>query len=99
MLNALAFMKRVLKTCQNKPVIVVYRGPWYQYALKRLGIEYLHETFGERNRIERLFRELKDRTRGFYNNVNAKTIKSLEETTATIAILHNITTLGGVILT
>ncbi|MEM2720054.1 MAG: hypothetical protein QXU49_04640 [Candidatus Caldarchaeum sp.] len=25
----------------------VDRGPWYPWALKRLGIEYLHETFGE----------------------------------------------------
>ncbi|MEM2216682.1 MAG: DDE-type integrase/transposase/recombinase, partial [Nitrososphaerota archaeon] len=43
-MNALTFMKRVLKACDGKPVIVVDRGPWYQWALKRLGIEYIHET-------------------------------------------------------
>ncbi|MEM4375065.1 MAG: hypothetical protein QXI97_08765 [Nitrososphaerota archaeon] len=49
--------------------MVVDRGPWYQWALNRLGIEYIQE----RNRIERWFRELKDRTRRFYNNTNSKT--------------------------
>ncbi|MEM2216338.1 MAG: DDE-type integrase/transposase/recombinase, partial [Nitrososphaerota archaeon] len=88
--NALTFMKRVLKACDGKPVIVVDRGPWYQWALKRLGIEYIHETFGERNRIERWFRELKDRTKRFYNNINSKTIKRLEEIAAAIALIHNI---------
>jgi len=29
MLNALIFLKRVLKACENNPVIVVDRGPWY----------------------------------------------------------------------
>ncbi|MEM3032058.1 MAG: IS6 family transposase, partial [Nitrososphaerota archaeon] len=62
------------------PVIVVDRGPWYQWALERLGIEY----FQERNRIERWFRELKDRTRRFYNNI--KTVKSIEEITTAIAL-------------
>ena len=38
---------------------------------------------------ERWFRELKDRTKRFYNNVNAKTIKSLEELVKAIALLHN----------
>jgi len=41
-----------LKACEKKPVIV-NGSPWYPWALKRLGIEYFHETFGERNRIER----------------------------------------------
>jgi len=59
MLNALIFLKRVLKACENNPVIVVDRGPWYPWTLKRLEIEYFHETFGERNRIERWFRKTK----------------------------------------
>jgi putative transposase len=55
MLNTLIFLKRVLKACENRPVIVVDRGPWYivetngstkyPWALKRLGLEYFHETF------------------------------------------------------
>jgi transposase-like protein len=47
--------------------------------LERLGITYFHETFGNRNKIERWFRELKNRTKRFHNNVNSKTLKSIEE--------------------
>ena len=51
-----------------------------------MGITYFHETFGNRNKIERWFREMKERTKRFYNNVNAKTLKSIEELVAAIAI-------------
>jgi putative transposase len=47
----------------------VDRGPWYRWALDRLGITYFHEAFGNRNRIERWFREMKERTKRFYNNI------------------------------
>ncbi|MEM2613026.1 MAG: DDE-type integrase/transposase/recombinase [Nitrososphaerota archaeon] len=90
MMNVLTFMRRVLEACDGRPVVVVDRGPWYPWALKRLGIEYFHEIFGERNRIERWFRELKDRTKRFYNNINSKTVKRLEEIAAAIALIHNI---------
>jgi transposase-like protein len=79
-----------LDSCEGKPVVVVDRGPWYRLALDRLGMTYFHETFGERNRIERRFRELKNRTKRFYNNVNSKTLKSIEELVTAIAIMHNI---------
>ncbi|MEM2334245.1 MAG: DDE-type integrase/transposase/recombinase [Candidatus Caldarchaeum sp.] len=102
MLNALTFLRMVLRACEGKPVVVVDRGPWYPWVLKGLGIEYFHETFGNRNRIERWFRELKDRTRRFYNNINSKTVKSIEEIAAGIAPIHNLllrtqTREGGVI--
>jgi len=48
-------------------------------ALERLEMTYFHETFGNRNKIKRLFRELKNRTKRFHNNVNSKTLKSIEE--------------------
>jgi len=69
--------------------------------LERLGITYFHETFGNRNRIERWFRELKNRTKRFYNNVNSKTLKSIEEMATAVAIVHNLvrTGRGEVILT
>jgi transposase-like protein len=40
---------------------------------------YFQETPCKRNRIERWFREMKNRTKMFYNNINAKTLKSIEE--------------------
>ena len=50
-----AFLKEVLKYCENNPEVVVDRGFWYKWALKRLGLKYKHETFGERNAVEILF--------------------------------------------
>jgi putative transposase len=68
-LDEIVLKVKVLDSCEGKPVIVVDRGPWYRWALDRLGITYFHETFGNRNRIERLFREMKERTKRFYNNI------------------------------
>jgi transposase-like protein len=62
--------------------------------LERLGITYFHETFGNRNKIERWFRELKNRTKRFHNNVNSKTLKSIEEVATAIAIVHNLVRIG-----
>jgi hypothetical protein len=44
---------------------------------------------------------MKERTKRFYNNVNSKTLKSIEELVTAIAIMHNIIRAGGeeVILT
>jgi transposase-like protein len=93
--SAIEFLRKVLDSCEGKPVIVVDRGPWYRWALERLGIIYFHETFGNRNRIERWFRELKNRTKRFYNNVNSKKLKCLEELVTAIAIMHDIIRAGG----
>ena len=62
--------------------------------MERLGITYFHETFGNRNRIERWFRELKERTKRFYNNVNSKKLKSIEEIATAVAIVHNLVRIG-----
>ncbi len=66
-----------------------------------LGISYFHQTFGERNRVERWFRTLKERTKRFYNNVNPKTVGSIEETAAAKALIHNLNlnpSRGGLVL-
>ena len=92
--NAINFLRKVLDSCEGKPVIIVDRGPWYRWVLDRLGITYFHETFGNRNRIERWFREMKGRTKKFYNNINTKTLKCLEELVTAIAVIHNIIRAG-----
>jgi putative transposase len=92
--SAIEFLRKVLDSCEGKPVIVVDRGPWYRWASERLRIIYFHETFGKRNKIERWFRELKERTKRFYNNINAKTLKSIEELVTAIAATHNIIRAG-----
>jgi transposase-like protein len=87
--NAIKFLKMVLRSCDGKPIVVVDRGPWYRWS------------FGNRNKIERWFRELKNRTKRFHNNVNSKTLKSIEEIATAVAIAHNLVRIGGgeVILT
>jgi len=52
-------------------------------------MEYSHETYGERNRIERFFMEIKERTSKFNNNINTKTVKKVEEIAKATALLHN----------
>jgi hypothetical protein len=39
MLIALKFLMIVLDRCLNKPLIIVDRGPWYRWALERLGLK------------------------------------------------------------
>jgi putative transposase len=90
--NAIKFLKMVLRSCDGKSIVVVDRGPWYRWVLERLGITYF--PCGNRNKIERWFRELKNRTKRFYNNVNSKTLKSIEEIAIVVAIVHNLVRIG-----
>jgi transposase-like protein len=66
------FLRMVLGRCINKPLIIVDRGPWYMWALERLGLEYRYERFGMRNRVERFFRYLKERTIVFHHKLSAR---------------------------
>jgi putative transposase len=93
--SAIEFLRKVLDSCEGKPLIVVDRGPWYRWTLDRLGMTYFQETFGKRDRIERWFREMKDRAKRFYNNVNSKKLKSMEGLVTAIAAMHNIIRAGG----
>ncbi|MEM2403711.1 MAG: DDE-type integrase/transposase/recombinase [Candidatus Methanomethylicia archaeon] len=63
-----AFLRKVLEAYANKPIILVDKGPWYPEALQALGLELVHRTFSERNRIEQWFRTMKARTKRFFNN-------------------------------
>jgi transposase-like protein len=62
-LNALAFLKKALKMCTNRPLVLVDRGPWYRWAFERLGLEYKHERF---------FRYLKERTIVLQHKMSAR---------------------------
>jgi putative transposase len=99
MLIALKFLRMVLGRCINKPLIIVDRGPWYRWALERLGLKYRYQRLGLRNAVERFFGHLKQRTRRFYNNT-WKT-QSIEDYATATAIIRNLTTAikiqGGVL--
>jgi transposase-like protein len=71
-LNALSFLKKALRMCTNKPLVLVAKGPWYRWAFERLGLEYRYERFGMRNRVERFFRYLKERTAVFHFKNSAR---------------------------
>jgi putative transposase len=71
-LNALAFLKKALRMCTDKPLVLVDKGPWYRWAFERLGLEYRHERLGIRNRVERFFRYLKERTVVFHHKLSAR---------------------------
>jgi len=89
---AMKFIRIVLDRCSNKPLIVVDRGPWYRWALDRLGLKYQYQRFSLRNIVERSFGSLKQRTRRFYNNINSWKIQSIEDYASTIAIIRNLHT-------
>jgi len=65
-LDTILFLKRTLKHCTNKPRIIADKGPWYPWAIKRLGLEYDHQKFGERNAIEQWFSPFKHRIKRFW---------------------------------
>ena len=71
-LNALIFLKKALRICINKPLVIVDMGPWYRWVLGRLGLEYRYERFGMRNRVERSFRYLKERTIVFHHKLSTR---------------------------
>jgi putative transposase len=102
MLIAMKFLRIVLDRCLNKPLIIVDRGPWYRWALERLGLKYRYQRFGLRNAVERFFGYLKQRTRRFYNNINTWKTQSIEDYATATAIIRNILTAikiqGGVLL-
>ena len=66
-IEAYSFIRHVLTKCENSPKILVDGGPWYKPALKRLGADWEHVTFGLRNPIEQWFGILKHRINLFYN--------------------------------
>jgi transposase-like protein len=71
-LNAPSFLKKALRMCTDKPLVLVDKGPWYRWAFERLGLEYRCERFGMRNRVERFFRYLKERTVVFHHKLSAR---------------------------
>jgi transposase-like protein len=61
-----------LLKCINKPKVILDKGPWYPWALQKLGLKYEYQKFGMHNRVERFFRYLKERTVVFHHKLSAK---------------------------
>jgi transposase-like protein len=81
-LNALAFLKKALRMCINKPLVLVDKGPRYRWAFDRLGLEYRHERF---------FRYLKERTVVFHHKLSARDhVRGNKQPKAIPKPVHNI---------
>jgi len=75
--------------CEKRQVddatFLVDGAPWLQAALHRHGLRFRHETHGNRNAVERIFKELKRRTNQFSNHfrhANPDTVETWLQTTA-----------------
>ena len=88
--DAYYFLRKVLDACENKPLILVDKGPWYRWALQRLGLKYKHETFGERNAIEGWYSLFKTRVKRFWKRfpVNSS-LESVKRWSVAWACLYN----------
>jgi transposase-like protein len=93
--DAYYFLRKVLDTCDNKPLVLVDRGPWYRWALQRLGLKYRHETFGERNAIEGWYSLFKARVKRFWKRfpVNSS-LESIKRWSIAWACLYNLEVLS-----
>ena len=71
-MKAKLILKKALRSCFNKPLILVDKGSWYLDALMTLDLKWKHTTRGLRNYIEGCFRILKERTEELerLNNIN-----------------------------
>ncbi len=67
------------------------KGPWYVSAVKGLAMEWLYETFGKRNVVERWFFYIKHRIKRFYKRFpwNAK-YKTVYRLLASLIVIYTI---------
>lgn len=64
-------------------------APWLQAGLFELGVHFQHETFGNRNPVERVFQEIKRRTNQFYNHFENTEPETVENWLLALAWAEN----------
>ncbi len=72
-------------------VFLVDSAPWLQAALHRHGLRFQTETHGNRNSVERVFREVKRRTTQFSNTFSHADPDTAESWLQAYAVYHNAT--------
>jgi len=70
--SAYKLMVDVKRYSRNKPLIVSDRAPWLKEAALRSGLRWKYERFGDRSKVERVFRYVKDFSRSYFSNVNVR---------------------------
>ena len=89
-LDALLFLKEVLKYCRGQPTVLADRGEWYDWPLDLLECNGKRETWGDRSLIEAWFSVLKYRIMLFRHRFPHYSTRELIESWLTaFAALHN----------
>jgi putative transposase len=92
-LDALLFLKEVMKRCRGGPRVRAARGPGFGWALGLLECDYVRETWGNRSLIEAWFGLFKYQTRRFWYRFPYNSfIHSTQSWLTAFATLHNATT-------
>ena len=91
-LDALLFLKEVLKRCRGRPLVRADCGPWYDWPLELPDCDSERETWGNRSLIEAWFGLFKYRTRRFWHRFpDGSTTDSTGSRIKAFATLHNAT--------
>jgi putative transposase len=94
-LDALLFLKPVLERCRGKPLLLVDRGPWYDWSLETLGCRFQKETWGTRSLIESLFFVVKYRLWRFWKRFPYRSsVESTRRWCRAFAAIHNVEVLS-----
>jgi transposase-like protein len=92
--RTIVLTKRFLAELQEKhdvadAVFLVDGAPWLQAALFEENLRFQHVTHGNRNAVERVFKEVKRRTEQFANHFRHATAESAETWLQTFAFAWN----------
>lgn len=91
-LDALLFLRTVLQRCRGEPVVIVDRGPWYNWSLDDLDLacSARRESVGDRSLVESWFTVFKFRTREFFDRFpHHNTWQSTDRWAKAFAVIHN----------
>jgi transposase-like protein len=92
--RTIVLTKQFLQELQEKhdvadAAFLVDGAPWLQAALFEENLRFQHVTQGNRNAVERVFKEVKRRTEQFANHFRRATAESAENWLQTFAFAWN----------
>jgi hypothetical protein len=70
--------------------VLSFRETLYSIGIGEIGDNLLPRDLRQQEQNREVVGEMKERTKRFHNNINAKTLKSLEELATATAAMHNI---------
>ena len=88
-IDVLRFLRRALRCCEGKPILVTDGGPWYRWPAQRLGLKHIVISGREHNYIERWFETFKDRLRAFDCYFPTRNLESVENFGAAFCFWYN----------